>query len=76
MVLAARGIDRTAGSACVFGERLPRLARVLQDVHHGRMVEVELVSITVYAKGAPPEDRDVVGLRGICDTRPPFGERI
>src|SRR5437870_6977126 len=76
MVLAARGIDRTAGSAGVFGECLPRLAGVLQDVHHRRVVEIRVVSIAAYAKGAPPEDRDIVRLGGICNTRPTFGERV
>src|SRR2546430_16975983 len=76
MVLAARGIDRTAGSAGVFGECLPRLAGVLQDVHHRRVVEIGVVSIAAYAKGAPPEDRDVVRLGGIRNTLPTFGERV
>src|SRR5207245_7950074 len=76
MVLAAWGVERTAASARVFRESFPRLARVLQDVHHRRVVEVGVVSITAYAKGAPPEDRDVVRLGGICDARPTFGERI
>src|SRR5881296_234960 len=76
MILAARGVDRTAGSAGVFGERLPRLAGVLQDVHHRRVVEVGVVSIAAYAKRAPPEDRDIVRLGGIRNTRPTFGERI
>src|SRR2546428_4002296 len=76
MVLAAWGVDRTAASARVFRESFPRLARVLQDVHHRRVVEVGVVSITAYAKGAPPEDRDVVRLGGIRDTRPTLGERI
>src|SRR2546428_14009932 len=76
MVLAAWGVDRTAASARVFRESFPRLARVLQDVHHRRVVEVGVVSITAYAKGAPPEDRDVVRLGGIRNTRPTFGEGI
>src|SRR2546426_11976644 len=76
MVLAAWGVERTAASARVFRERLPRLAGVLQDVHHRRGVEVGAVSITAYAQGAPPEDRAVVRLGGIRDARPTFGERI
>src|SRR3989449_11698142 len=76
MVLAAWGVERTAASARVFRESFPCLARVLQDVYHRRVVEVEVVSIAVYAKGAPSEDRDVVRLGGIRNTRPTFGERI
>src|SRR6059036_1471005 len=76
MVLAAWWGERTAASARVFRESFPRLARVLQDVHHRRVVEVGVVSITAYAKGAPPEDRDVVRLGGIRNTLPTFGERV
>src|SRR6266571_7922858 len=76
MVLAAWGVERTAASARVFRESFPRLARVLQDVHQGREVEVRMGPVAAYAKGIPPKDRDVVGLRGICDAGPTFGERI
>src|SRR5436309_15035919 len=40
------------------------------------MVEVRMASVVAYPKGTPPKDRDVVGLRGICDAGTTFGERI
>src|SRR5205823_3793402 len=72
MIFPARGIEAASAAARILCERLPGVARSLDDVDEGRMVQVRMVAVSPDSERASPQDGDVVRLRRIRDG-PPMG---
>src|SRR5439155_26928453 len=62
VIFASVRVDRTAGAAA-FRDRVPRVARGLDQVDQRGMVEVRMVPVAAYAERARAHDGDVVRLR-------------
>src|SRR2546427_8640437 len=70
MVLAARRVQAATGPGPVFGESFPTLARVLEEIHDRRMVQVRMVAVSTHPERAAANECDVIRLRWIRDARP------
>src|SRR6266581_692889 len=75
VILASIRVDRTAGAA-PFRDRVPGVARGLDQVHQGGMIQVRMVPVAAHAEGTRAQEGDVVRLRRIRDARPTLGEGI